>query len=69
MEKVYRTVITLQIKAHSYADAVALTSQVVNHLHSLPASAFIAKQEVDFEHDNDGQRVLYLPAIPKKDGE
>jgi hypothetical protein len=36
---------------------------------SLPASAFIAKQEVDFEHDNDGQRVLYLPAIPKKDGE
>lgn len=65
MSKVFKTVIVLDVEADSYADAVALTCQVTNHLQAMPAKKFIAHTECDFETDNEGQRVLYLPKVKK----
>lgn len=62
MKKTFTTVITLDLEADTYEDAIAMTVAVSNFLQSLPAKKFIAHTETDFEEDNDGQRVLYLHA-------
>ena len=64
--KSYQIAVILNIPANSYQEALQQAQEMADDL-SVDALKVEVKVVVDYEQDNEGQRVLYLPSEEQPD--